>query len=147
VWCGSWAEENARREKNRELSTMRRITFALVGTMGLVAAACGGGGGSPSGGGSSSAAAGAAVRVTLSEFKFTPTPIEVPANTKVSFQLMNSGTIEHDLTAKGLGLHLYVAAAKKSQEDVGPFTPGEYEIYCGIAGHREAGMVGKIVVK
>lgn len=117
---------------------MRRLTFVLIGIAGLVAAACGGGGGGASGN---------AVRITLSEFKFAPTPIEVPANTKVSFQLTNTGTVEHDLTAKGLGLHLYVAAAKKSQEEVGPFKPGEYEIYCGIAGHKEAGMVGKIVVK
>ena len=117
---------------------MRKLTFALIGIAGLVAAACGGGGGSPSG---------AAVRVTLSEFKFAPTQIEVPANTKVSLQLTNSGTVEHDITAKGLGLHLYVAAAKRSQEEVGPFKPGTYDIYCGIAGHKEAGMVGKIVVK
>lgn len=117
---------------------MRKLTFALFGIAGLVAAACGGGGGGTSG---------SAVRVTLSEFKFTPNPIEVPANTKVSFQLTNSGTVEHDITAKGIGLHLYVAAAKRSQEEVGPFQPGEYEIYCGIAGHKEAGMVGKIVVK
>lgn len=120
---------------------MRRLTFALIGTAGLVAAACGGAAG---GSGASSVPA---VRITLSEFKFAPTPIEVPANTKVSFQLTNSGTVEHDLTAKGLGLHLYVAAAKRSQEEVGPFKPGEYEIYCGVAGHKEAGMVGTIVVK
>lgn len=127
---------------------MRRLTFALIG-IGLVAAACGGGGGSGGGNGGGTAAgpAGAAVRVTLSEFKFAPTPIEVPANRKVTFQLTNSGTVEHDITAKGLGLHLYVAAAKKSQEEAGPFTPGEYDIYCGIPGHKEAGMVGKIVVK
>lgn len=125
---------------------MRKITFALIGIAGLVTAACGGGGGGASGSGGGSSGA-AAVRVTLSEFKFAPTPIEVPANTKVSFQLTNAGTVEHDLTAKALGLNLYVAAAKKSQAEAGPFTPGEYEIYCGIPGHKEAGMVGKIVVK
>lgn len=118
---------------------MRRLTFALIGTAGLVAAACGAAGGSTS--------SAPAVRITLSDFKFAPTPIEVPADTKVSFQLTNAGSVEHDITAKGLGLHLYVAAAKRSQEEVGPFKPGEYEIYCGVAGHKEAGMVGKIVVK
>lgn len=110
-----------------------------------LAVACGGGGGGASGSGGSSS--GAAVRITLSEFKFAPTPIEVSANTKVTIQLTNSWAVEHDLTAKGLGLHLYVAAAKKSQEEIGPFTPGEYEISCSIAGHKEAGMVGKIVVR
>lgn len=126
--------------KKREQGAFRmhRLTLALIGITGIVAAACGGGGGGPSG---------AAVRVTLSEFKFTPTLIEVPANTKVAFQLTNAGTVEHDITAKGLGLHLYVAAAKRIQEEVGPFKPGQYEIYCGIAGHKEVGMVGRIVVK
>lgn len=126
---------------------MRKLTFTLIGIVGLMAAACGGGSGGGSEGGTTTAPSGPAVRITLSEFKFAPTPIEVPANMKVSFQLTNTGTVEHDLTAKGLGLHLYVAAAKRSQEQVGPFAAGVYDIYCGIAGHKEAGMVGKIVVK
>ncbi len=123
---------------------MRNLTFTIIAIAGLVAAACGGGGGGSGSGGGSQAPA---VRVTLSEFKFDPAPIEVPANTKVSFQLTNSGTVEHDITAKDLGLHMLVAAAKRSQEEVGPFKPGTYDIYCGVAGHKEAGMVGKIVVK
>lgn len=116
---------------------MRKLTLTLIGIAGIVAAACGGGG----------AAQMPSVRVTLSDFKFAPAPIQVPANTKVAFQLTNSGSVEHDVTAKDLGMHLYVGTAKRVEEVVGPFKPGTYDIYCGIAGHREAGMVGKIVVK
>ena len=123
---------------------MRNLTFTIIAIAGLVAAACGGGGGGSGSGGGSQAPA---VRVTLSDFKFAPTPIEVPANTKVAFQLTNSGSVEHDITAKDMGLHLLVGTAKRVEEVVGPFKPGEYEIYCGVAGHKEAGMVGKIVVK
>ena len=28
-----------------------------------------------------------------------------------------------------------------------PMKPGKYELYCSIKGHKEAGMVGEIVVK
>ena len=28
-----------------------------------------------------------------------------------------------------------------------PMKPGEYELHCSIKGHKEAGMIGEIVVK
>lgn len=115
---------------------MRKLTFALIAIAGIVTASCGAG-----------AAQTPSVRVTLSDFKFTPNPIEIPANTKFALQLTNSGAVEHDITAKDLGLHLLVGTAKRVEQEVGPLKPGEYEIYCGVAGHKEVGMVGKIVVK
>ncbi|MDQ3097793.1 MAG: cupredoxin domain-containing protein [Chloroflexota bacterium] len=115
---------------------MHQLTFRLIATAGIAAAAC-----------SAGTAQTPSVRVTLSDFTFAPMPIEVPANTKVAFQLTNSGSVEHDVTAKDLGLHLHVGTAKRVEEVVGPFKPGTYDIYCGIAGHREVGMVGKVVVK
>ena len=115
---------------------MRKLTVTIIATAGIVAAACGAG-----------TAQTPSVRVTLSDFRFAPAPIQVPANTMVAFQLTNSGSVEHDVTAMDLGLHLHVGTAQRVEEVVGPFKPGTYDIYCSVAGHREAGMVGRIVVK
>ena len=122
---------------NKRTSTPRTIAFALIALAGIVTAACGAG-----------TAQMTSVRVTMDDFSFGPTLIELPANTKVALQLTNLGSVEHDITADGLGLHVHVMTTEKRvQEEVGPFKPGTYDIYCGVVGHRESGMVGQIVVK
>jgi plastocyanin len=122
--------------KNRT-SAPRTLGFALVALAGIVATACGAG-----------TTQMPSVRVTLSDFKFEPGPIEIPANTKVALQMTNLGSVEHDITAEGLALHIHVMTTEKRvQQEVGPFKPGTYDIYCGVVGHRESGMVGKIVVR
>src|SRR5688572_30769744 len=72
---------------------------------------------------------------------------EVRVGRKVEFKLTNNGRVEHDITAEGVGLHAHVMSAERLAFESGPFTPGEYDIFCSVVGHREAGMVGKIVVK
>jgi plastocyanin len=44
---------------------------------------------------------------------------------------------------------LHVAAAGESHGELvfEALEPGEYDIYCSVYGHREAGMVGKIIVQ
>jgi len=116
---------------------MRTLAFALIALAGIVTAACG-----------AATPQLTSVRVTLTDFQFEPTPIEIPANTKVTLQLTNLGSVEHDITADGLGLHVHVMTSEKRvEQEVGPFKPGTYDIYCGVVGHRESGMIGKIVVK
>lgn len=116
---------------------MRRFALALMGAAGIVASACGG----------AASSSLPEVRVTMTDFKFAPNPIEIPAGRMVEFKLTNSGSVEHDLTAKGIGFHARVPAAKRESVPSGPFTAGTYDIYCALPGHREAGMIGRIVVK
>lgn len=117
---------------------MRKLAYALIGIAGIVASACGGAAVAP---------ALPEVRVSMSEFKFSPNTIQIPAGTKVEFKFTNSGVVEHDLIAEGIGFHVMVPASKRLSLESGPFAPGEYDTYCSVPGHREAGMVGKIVVK
>ena len=107
--------------------------------------------------------------VTAREFVFDPLELDVTSGQPVEITLQNQGTMEHDFsiqeidlagapTATGaMDMHhmmsgmpkLHVAAAAGSQGTL-TFTPmkaGQYQFYCTVAGHKEAGMVGVLTVK
>ena len=113
-----------------------RLLIALTAVSGIVAAACG-----------ANASGLPEVRVVMTDFKFSPQRIEISAGRKVEFKLTNNGRVEHDVTADAVGLHAHVMSAQRLSFESGPFAPGEYDIFCSVVGHREAGMVGKIVVR
>jgi uncharacterized cupredoxin-like copper-binding protein len=111
------------------------------------------------------------VQVTMGEMDgkmmFLPDKVEVKKGEQVKFVLRNNGELDHEFilatTAENLkhgeamkknpdmehddpnGKRL---APKKTDEIVWKFTKaGKFEYACLIPGHREAGMVGTIVVK
>jgi len=125
---------------------MSRIPIAITLAVGLVFAACGGGssGGSPSGG----AAAGTEVKIGLSDFAFAPKTIEVPADKKITLVLTNTGSVEHDFSVEALKINVVVPPnGKPKTQEIGPLKAGTYDLYCSVAGHKEAGMTAKLVVK
>lgn len=115
---------------------MVRLLIALTAAAGIIATACG-----------ASASGLPEVRVVMTDFAFSPQRIEIPAGRKVEFKLTNSGRLEHDISADGIGFHIHLMSAERLAFESGPFAAGEYDFFCSVAGHREAGMVGKIVVK
>ncbi|HEX4744990.1 MAG TPA: cupredoxin domain-containing protein [Candidatus Limnocylindria bacterium] len=112
-----------------------RVLVAVI-VAGIIAGAC-----APAGSGLPE------VRVVLTDFAFAPKAVEIPAGRKVEFKLTNSGRVEHDITAEGIGFHVHVMSGERLALEAGPFEPGEYDIFCSVVGHREAGMVGKLVVR
>ncbi len=111
------------------------------------------------------------VQVTMGEMDgkmmFMPAKVEVKKGEQVKFVLRNNGELDHEFilatTAENLkhgeamkknpdmehddpnGKRL---APKKADEIVWKFTKaGEFEYGCLIPGHREAGMIGTIIVK
>ena len=126
---------------------MYRTTIAISLAIGLVLAACGGGstGGSPSGG---AATTGIEVKVGLSDFAFAPKSIEVPADKKFTLVLTNTGSVEHDFSVEALKINVVVPPnGKPKTQEIGPLKAGTYDLYCSVAGHKEAGMTAKLVVK
>jgi len=113
----------------------------------LALAACGGGDDNGGNGGGDGAPAGA-ITVNMTEFKFEPATIEAQTG-EITFNLVNDGTVDHDM-------HIEIPGNPQTSELVGPgesatFTvtinePGEYEIWCTVAGHRESGMEGTLKV-
>ena len=85
--------------------------------------------------------------VVAAMFNFDPNPIEVPANTPVTFRLTSSDVI-HGFEIMGTNANAMAVPGYVSQFTVTFPKAGEYSIvcneYCGIAHHV---MVGKLVVK
>jgi len=60
--------------------------------------------------------------------------------------LTNRGAILHDVTIPALGFQLVAQPGQRAVGALTPTTPGTYEFYCSVPGHREAGMIGRLVV-
>jgi uncharacterized cupredoxin-like copper-binding protein len=111
-----------------------------------------------------------AAQVEANEFNFLPATIEVEAGKPVKLTLLNKGTVEHDFsvieilvsdvktTSDSHGhemsamaiqpkLHVAAVAKKSSVIEFTPTRPGTYDVLCTVAGHKEAGMVAKLIVK
>jgi uncharacterized cupredoxin-like copper-binding protein len=111
------------------------------------------------------------VQVTMGEsdgkMLFTPARIEVKKGEQIKFALRNNGELDHEFILATTADNLKHAEAmkknpdmehddpngkrlapKKTDEIVWKFTKaGEFEYSCLIPGHREAGMIGTVVVK
>jgi plastocyanin len=60
----------------------------------------------------------------------------------------NDGNIEHTLLVEGVdGFKLDVPGRGDVDQGTVTLAPGTYTIYCDVAGHRQAGMHAKLVVR
>ncbi len=62
-------------------------------------------------------------------------------------------TGSHDMGGHDMGhmdldpdVHVFAPTGGRQTIEFTPSTPGEYEFYCTVAGHKEAGMAGTLVV-
>ena len=91
-------------------------------------------------------ATGGAVPVTLSEFAVEPGALTVPAGG--TLEVTNVGGQLHNLQVRDTGLVAPdLANGEGASLDVSALEPGEYEVYCNIPGHAEAGMTASMVVE
>ena len=118
---------------------MPRFTGAAI-ALAIVLAACS----TPSSGG---AAGSGALSIALSEFKYSPAHLEVRDGAPFTFTVKNAGTIDHDLSVQKAGVHVLVKPGGSAQQEVGILAAGTFEMLCTIPGHKESGMVGKLIVK
>lgn len=87
------------------------------------------------------------INVKGTEFRYTPSAIEVSQGEKVRIIFENAGDTLHDLAIDGLDIKTELIAPGNT--DVLEFTAGEsgtFAFYCTVPGHREAGMEGTLVV-
>jgi nitrite reductase (NO-forming) len=87
-----------------------------------------------------------AQNVTSFDIYFEPTEVTIPANTDVPFTLPNDGAAPHNFSIDELGVSVDIAPGS-TEETVINAPPGTYEYYCNIPGHKEAGMVGSLIVE
>jgi len=83
--------------------------------------------------------------------RFEPTEIAVQAGVPTRIELENLGAVEHSLVVKTPDgdrdwVHLHAAGGVTAAATYQLNEPGRYQILCTIPGHREAGMIGELVV-
>jgi mono/diheme cytochrome c family protein/plastocyanin len=75
---------------------------------------------------------------------FTPTEIEVPSDTEVTILLPNLGASPHNFSIDELDVSVDIAPGETKEVTINA-PEGEYEYYCNVPGHKEAGMVGTLI--
>ena len=141
---------------------MRRSLVVVLSVFALtLLSACGGGENAtssnpppaPNGGGhddhgeSSPAVEGARrIEVNATSFAFDPDEIEITAGEDVAI-VLSSEDILHDFTVDGLDVHVAADRGETADGGLRADEPGEYTYYCTIAGHRDAGMAGTLIVE
>jgi len=107
-------------------------------------------GATPAAGGGEQAAAGEgaseAVVVESYDIYFEPDELTIPADTDVTVRLPNEGVTPHNFSIDELGIDVDIAPGA-TEETVINAPRGEYEFYCNVPGHKEAGMDGTLAVQ
>jgi plastocyanin len=101
------------------------------------------------------------ISVSAKEFDFTPTSWSVAANTEVTINFTNDGSIDHEWAVLTEGTNISnedefnediveweieATPAGTSVTETHSFAPGTYQVVCALDGHFNAGMEGTLVV-
>ncbi|MGI8486445.1 MAG: cupredoxin domain-containing protein, partial [Thermomicrobiales bacterium] len=85
--------------------------------------------------------------LSLLDIKFEPAELTIPANTEVSVTITNSGVLQHNLVLDEVGGDSGLLNGGESVTVTLNLPPGTYQFYCSVPGHKEAGMVGTLIVE
>lgn len=88
------------------------------------------------------------VAVVLTQNTYQPAVIHARAGEPLLLSLANPDAQPHDLNLLGLDepVHLFLNGRKAIVSSVTFPRPGTYAFFCSLAGHRAAGMEGRVVV-
>lgn len=90
------------------------------------------------------------VRLEGTEFKWNPRTVTVRPGQRVRFRVVNKGAIAHTFVSDPAGIRETAEippGGELTAEWTAPLRPGSLPFWCGVPGHREAGMEGTLVVK
>ena len=118
------------------------LVMVVMGLMALTIVACGAAGGGGDGD----------IRISATDFKYDPGTVTVKAGAKVKITMANKGALEHtlivkDASGKDLSPKLSVPYGQTKNLEFTAPAAGAYELVCDIAGHKEQGMLGKLIVQ
>ena len=105
--------------------------------------------------------AASAIDVTASEFSFEPNSWTAAADTDVTVDLRNEGTVEHEWAVLRSGTTIdseeefeeglveFEAEADAGESSTGSFSlpAGTYQVICAVPGHFAAGMQGELTLR
>jgi uncharacterized cupredoxin-like copper-binding protein len=105
------------------------------------------------------------VTLTMSSLSFSPSEIRVKVGQPVRLTLQNNDTLLHDFSSMDamvkvmhgegaahdmdseMSMHVAAEAGQQATLEFKPTQTGTYEFFCSVAGHKEAGMLGKLIVE
>ena len=104
-----------------------------------------------------------AVNVTMSDYSYTPDTFTVPAGKEITLNMKNEGFVSHTFIIFKLGTDAGPRYGPEDEPNIywktevlpgksatatftAPSEPGEYYVTCGLGGHHEVGMTGKLIV-
>lgn len=109
------------------------------------------------------------VTIEMQDIEFAPVTVTIHAGELVELVLDNTGAIPHDFTIATIdadhayhdgaavdghdvhgdefAMHHALEGGDASEMRLRVHEPGEYEFWCTVPGHREAGMVGTLIVE
>ncbi|HEY7031058.1 MAG TPA: cupredoxin domain-containing protein [Thermomicrobiales bacterium] len=85
--------------------------------------------------------------VNLEDIKFDPNELTIPANTAVTVNLVNKGASIHNFNIDQLNVHSGDIQPGQTGSVTINAPAGDYQYYCAVPGHKEAGMVGTLHVQ
>jgi uncharacterized cupredoxin-like copper-binding protein/mono/diheme cytochrome c family protein len=80
------------------------------------------------------------------DIAFQPKEVEIPSDADVSILLPNLGVTPHNFSIDALGVSVDIAPGETKEVKVNA-PAGQYEYYCNVPGHKEAGMVGTLIAR
>ena len=86
------------------------------------------------------------IEVAATSFEFDPDEITVTAGEDVAI-VLSSDDLLHDFTIDDIDVHVAADRGETAEGGLRADEAGEYTFYCTVAGHREAGMEGTLVVE
>lgn len=103
------------------------------------------------------------ISFTMTDFAFNPNEFTVPAGQEITLNVTHNGTMEHNFIIMKYGMDSgdkfveedkvnvfwQVALQPGDSETVSfmaPEQPGTYQVICGMPGHLQSGMIGKLIV-
>src|SRR5688500_4129653 len=130
---------------------MKKILIISVMILALLLTACGNSGLSTK------------INFTMTDFAFTPNEFTIPAGQEITVHIIHDGTVEHDFIVMKYGTDAGEMFNKEDKANIfleidlqpedsktvvftAPEQPGTYQIICGMVGHLQSGMVGKLTV-
>lgn len=130
-----------RRSRARLVASVVAAAF-ILGGVALLASALGSDDRSDDGSGSGK------VRVSMTEFAFSPDPIVVPKGRADAIEVVNDGAVNHNLLIAQLGKGAPdLAPGTRFVLDLSSQPAGRYRVVCDLPGHTEAGMVTELILE
>ncbi len=83
-----------------------------------------------------------------SEYSFSPSEIKASPGEKIRLTFKNIGKLPHTYTVSELNLNTGTVSPgqSKSVDFTAPSSSATFQSFCAVPGHKESGMVGKLVV-